>query len=395
MAGGFDLHFVFLDASDLASSMADRLDALLRLSGRRLQLLRLVDFASIHDLLLAIEANAAQFNNTRAPIWLQANAGKQEEAANAQRAEMLLALNQRRGWLQENLPRPFIIVLPQAWQPEVWRLAADLWVIRGMSPGFEESLAPQVTSSIGLEPIPAPLNSGASTTDLRIAAWLALVARWRSGELAGKRLNIAQGLEAVQRALGAKADELALEILAQVDELIDLQADSVSDRLRCISMGLHGELALRQGRLAEAEQRYRASLGYRERLRELLGETPEVLRDLSVAENKLGELALRQGRLAEAEQRYRASLGYRERLRELLGETPQTLADLAFIHSDYAKFLIASGKHSADAALTHLTAAEQLYAKLRHDYPEVVIDPEDMAALIDLRRKIELPTKEA
>ncbi|MDS4027157.1 MAG: tetratricopeptide repeat protein, partial [Candidatus Contendobacter sp.] len=83
------------------------------------------------------------------------------------------------------------------------------------------------------------------------------------------------------------------------------------------------------GRLAEAERAYGESLGVMRVLRERLGDTPEVLRDLSVALDKVGDAARALGRLAEAERAYGESLAVMRVLRERLGDTPQVLRDLS------------------------------------------------------------------
>ncbi|MEZ5574197.1 MAG: hypothetical protein R3F44_00575 [Candidatus Competibacteraceae bacterium] len=63
-------------------------------------------------------------------------------------------------------------------------------------------------------------------------------------------------------------------------------------------------------------------------MRERLGDTPEVLRDLSVVLNKVGDAARALGRLEEAERAYAESLAVRV-LRQRLGDTPEVLRDLS------------------------------------------------------------------
>jgi len=65
------------------------------------------------------------------------------------------------------------------------------------------------------------------------------------------------------------------------------------------------------------------------RLREVVGETPEVLRDLSISLNNVGDAARALGRVDEAEGHYAESLQIGRRLREVVGETPEVLRDLS------------------------------------------------------------------
>ncbi len=64
-------------------------------------------------------------------------------------------------------------------------------------------------------------------------------------------------------------------------------------------------------------------------LRERLGDTPEVLRDLSVSLDKVGDATRARGRLEEAERAYAESLAVRRVLRQRLGDTPEVLRDLS------------------------------------------------------------------
>ncbi|MBM3226947.1 MAG: tetratricopeptide repeat protein, partial [Candidatus Tectomicrobia bacterium] len=69
-----------------------------------------------------------------------------------------------------------------------------------------------------------------------------------------------------------------------------------------------GATAQALGQWAEAEAAYRESLGLRRQQRERLGETPETVRDLSIALNRVGATAQALGQWEDARQLYQEAL---------------------------------------------------------------------------------------
>jgi tetratricopeptide (TPR) repeat protein len=88
---------------------------------------------------------------------------------------------------------------------------------------------------------------------------------------------------------------------------------------------LHREL----GELERAAKAGHESLALSRQLRTTLGDTPQVLRDLSIALDNVGDVHRDLGELDRAAEAYRESLALRRQRLAALGETPTTLVDLA------------------------------------------------------------------
>ena len=88
---------------------------------------------------------------------------------------------------------------------------------------------------------------------------------------------------------------------------------------------------------AAALQQIRAEMVRLQQLRTLIGDTPLVLRDLSVILEKLGNIEADQGNFSAALAHYQASLQLRRQLRHALGDTPQVLDDLQIVLSKMAR----------------------------------------------------------
>ena len=74
-----------------------------------------------------------------------------------------------------------------------------------------------------------------------------------------------------------------------------------------------------------------------QQLRTLIGDTPQVLGDLSISLENLGGIEASQGNFPAALEHYKASLQLRRQLRHALGDTPQVLNDLRISLSQMAK----------------------------------------------------------
>lgn len=71
-----------------------------------------------------------------------------------------------------------------------------------------------------------------------------------------------------------------------------------------VSLSKLGDALTEQGRVEDALGAFEESLGLDRRLRELLGDSPQSLRDLSVSIAKIGPLASRKGDTEIAKQRF-------------------------------------------------------------------------------------------
>jgi tetratricopeptide (TPR) repeat protein len=89
-----------------------------------------------------------------------------------------------------------------------------------------------------------------------------------------------------------------------------------------VSLDNVGQVARDLGRPEEAREAFQESLALLRQLRAALGDTPQVLRDLSVSLDNVGEVARDLGRLEEARESYQESLALLRQLRAALGDTP-------------------------------------------------------------------------
>ena len=85
-----------------------------------------------------------------------------------------------------------------------------------------------------------------------------------------------------------------------------------------VSLNKLGEVELLSGRLDAARAAYTESLALCRDLRAALGDSPQVLRDLSVSLDKLGEVELLSGRLDAARAAYTEAYELANKLNQLL-----------------------------------------------------------------------------
>jgi tetratricopeptide (TPR) repeat protein len=110
-----------------------------------------------------------------------------------------------------------------------------------------------------------------------------------------------------------------------------------------------------QGDWAQAESAYRESLALSRQLVERLGGTPESLRDLSVALDKVGGVAQAQGDWAQAESAYRESLALSRQLVERLGVARRSRSTIWPCPCPMSPFCPASTRRCAPRRLNSIT----------------------------------------
>ena len=98
--------------------------------------------------------------------------------------------------------------------------------------------------------------------------------------------------------------------------------------LRDLSVSLNnlGDVERQSGRLEAARAAYNESLELRRQLQTTLGGSPQVLRDLSVSLNKLGDVEQQSSRLEAAKVVYAEALELAHRFNQLLDDSPNTMA---------------------------------------------------------------------
>ena len=282
------------------------------------------------QVLTALEAHVQRLPDTRAPVWVQLltlDGSDSPPAWDAARAALLARLNEAREWLRGDFARPLILALPQHWQHLVSEVAPDLWQVRTFT-----AVVPGGTQ--------APVQAASPKPDLPMPQQV-------EAELAPLRAGVVQAQDRLAQAKPEQQAALQRELL---EALWDL-ADGLLEHMQVVAV----ETAA-QG-LALARQ-----------LRASLGETPQVLRDLSISLDNVGAAENAAGRGDAAVAAYRESLALRRQLRASLGETPQVLRDLAVSLERIASFRSVSHGERLAAAQEAVALRKRLTAALGSDH---------------------------
>ena len=311
----------------------------------------------------------------RSPVWLSLEGDPEDPAMNLHRDAILASLNQQRTQLERSFRRPLLIALPRSYLPRTWKVAPDLWMIRGIVAEFParartrslpapspapvriassepESLRPvaewrRVAARAIVEPeavspfvahvaVEAALDNASFAVALQIAEQGLALARVRAaGEVPDRQGNLAIALDDVgnaARELGRleAAEQAFAESLAVTRRLLEAAPESRT-ALGDLSVALDnaGNVARDRGQLEVAEQAFAESLAVRRRLLDAVGESPTALRDLTVSLDNVGNVARDREQLEAAEQAFAESLAVSRRLLEAVGERPTTLRDLS------------------------------------------------------------------
>jgi len=167
---------------------------------------------------------------------------------------------------------------------------------------------------------------------------------------AGARLQRAKALAVIAEVRVAKAElDEALQALATGEKLVAGEAPTdalVADwyRVRGAIAFWQGEVARLQRRLGAQEQAWLAYRDYAEHWHRARPQDVDALLEVSYAQTNLGSLALLQGRLAEAEQRFHASLESKTQALARKPERADLQADLANSISWLGTVLTQSGQ---------------------------------------------------
>lgn len=340
LAPGFDLALLFLDTSDVAAVLRERLEVLLHLRTSRLEVVCPESPGEAESQVVSrIEAGDGP-RLIRAPLWLELNRGLGDPAWDAAREAVLAALNRRRGYLQSVFSRPLVVVLPQGYQPEVWRVAADLWTVRGFSRGFDTPSPPSALSDArafpgsGELPLARQVDAAELAKDPVISEWMEVAERLDRGGIDAARIDALLPLSAARRALAAGDYPLAERFAAAALMLTTARvADGSPSALRQAGLAeaTAGDVAQALDRWEEAGQRYGRSLAYRERLREAVGEVPEVLDDLGLSLLRLAQLGAPTKSAPDAMAYLDRAAAIYERLASAPGDVPAYREKLAVI----------------------------------------------------------------
>ena len=240
-------------------------------------------------LLRGLQDHSERWGSLRAPVWMSLLAQDSPGGQNlwdVERATLLGLLNESREWLLREFACPLVVSLPTTWAARVAALAPDLWHVRAYT--AEVAATPQqTTTQVGLA-----TTQGAPEQALTTLREAVLDARARA--------NAADPLH-----------------------------HTAAQRELVVALGQLSAQSLLGGQLSEAHGAASDSVALMRQLRQALGDSPQVLRDLSVSLDNLGDAEEQAGRGEAALAAYRESLDIFRQLRQALGDSPQVLDDLA------------------------------------------------------------------
>jgi tetratricopeptide (TPR) repeat protein len=265
----------------------------------------------------------------RAPCWIDLSSQQGEMWAKA-RLNFLLRLNEQRETLRTALDRPIVLVLPMDERSQIKELIPDLWAIRNFSLVTEPWLAAEseTPSMVEAEPSGSGIFPLSAYDQSQIDEWERLLEK--NVEDRGFLLVSERAFQVCIRSGRFELASRIASIQKRVAEKRVHESWETPESLRDLSVALDnvGNTARVMGEWAKAEKSFEESLTISRKLMERVGETPETLRDLSVSLNKVGDTAQAKGEWEKAEKSFEESLALRRKLMERVGETPETLRDL-------------------------------------------------------------------
>ncbi|MEJ2065752.1 MAG: tetratricopeptide repeat protein, partial [Reinekea sp.] len=283
----FALFFVLVEHSKAAIELRQRLDDYAHSYGK---ILSWIKPESIDDAqTTSIQQLFSDSHRPGMPIWLELSALDVEQRWDEVRWKVLSVLNKRRSQLENIIDSPVFIQLPYAFAPRIVECAPDLWTIR------------QQVIELRAEPEFSPEPS----------------------------------LQRDHSADSEKSEHISEQIQSARQQLqvarVKYQQQSSHLNKRRLAICLHelSGLLVDISKLAEAEDLAKEGLQYFQELQQSLGDSPQVLRDLSVSLESLGDVQQSLGDLKAAEGSYQQSLTIRKQLQQSLGDSPQVLRDLS------------------------------------------------------------------
>ena len=319
-AEGFALIFLFSSTRQVVDIFRRRLEDTLVF--HTAQLMRIAP-ESPDDLITrtmaAVRHGNALFPAGASALWIEMTRGDGDIWEAAQKT-VLARLNEHRELLRQNISQPVVMVLPGSRSPFVRQFAPDLWSIRDFSIDLDQIAVlrrppPELPDGVhgvihaNLPSVHASLSGGQLPE--QIVEWQRLQ---RKGAVGPEALRT--GWVAVQ-----SAREAGLAFLAE---------KIASDALDLARSAANGKIDA--------------------------GDTPQVLRDLSVSLNKAGDTARDLGRLEDAKNAFDESLALMRRLHEQLGDSPNLLWDMATA-------LVRVGQNAEDSR--RMAAAAAAYEEVR------------------------------
>jgi len=312
------------------------------------------------------------------PLWLEMwrDVGSEEVRAEQRRAvwQVLSRLNERRFLLERDVACPLVLVLPAELRMDIPSMAPDLWSVRAITADLPVPAVvarqPRVETEYALPKLAQSCEVSAAEIE-----WRRL---WQATE-DKQRLSAEAAFAAIDAALERVDYDAARGMVGEILPLLR-EGDNAELgilRRRSIALNYSGNVDFGLGRLEEAGTAYAESLELSRRLREVVGDAPQTLRDLSVSLENVGGVEQALGRLEEAGTAYAESLELRRRLREVVGDAPQTLRDLSVSLNNVGGVEQALGR--LDEAGTAYAESREIIAQLAKAFPDVPQYQKDLA----------------
>ena len=319
-AEGFALIVLFSSNPALYGLLRERLANIYRTRVSHLQQVTPQSAATLTEEVMGlIRTPSALYVDAAVPLWLDLAAGRDSAWEHA-RDNLVARLNEHRDLLRQRWRCPVLLLLPAGYRQRLRELAPDLWSIRDFSLDLDEL---EIMRYEGDTPCAGHLITGMYNardttspfpqvpTSFDAAQWLEWERLQQSG--ATSREMLLAGWRAVDAALSARQLQRAVQIAQDVLKIsreMRAQEGDTPETVRDLSVALNnvGRVAEALGQWAEAETTYRESLALMRQQRERLGDTPETVRDLSVSLDSVGRVAVALGQRAEARAFYQEAL---------------------------------------------------------------------------------------
>ncbi|MCI0632968.1 MAG: hypothetical protein L0206_03490, partial [Actinobacteria bacterium] len=334
----FWLGFVMCDSDATLDELAARADRILKRRGRRC---RTVPAAQPDDLARLVPAIFDAAGPGVGLVWVRPHPTSTDaEAWDAAWIRFLNRMNEQRDSLSRGLASGLVVSGPSRWLGRIAPAASDLWSFRRLVLDIPAAPATRLTT-LATEPGPLDVerwrelaktaSEEQAITDPAVRRTLVEADRL----LAASKDNRARELlldardttwDPAERACltgylaRAELDEDPAAAARHAEEALTAGVPLGRDLARSLLdlVADHGEDAALEAAIVHSES-----------LRQDGSSSAAGLLELSRSFDRLGELALRAGRLDDAEQAFLTALDLDRRRHEQLGETPEILGDLA------------------------------------------------------------------
>ncbi len=381
LAQGFWLGFVFTPSPPAAAVLRRRTEAQLRSRARTLALLQPEDPNELRAIWHELHTVAS---GRAGCVWVEAvradSPTQPRGPWTAAWEALFLALNEQRETLRRHLSGGLVLVVLPDLKPRARELASDLWSIRSLVvdvPGVAFVSGDVVSGDVvgGDLVIPSrtgaarrglPLTPSTELGDLRdrlrqVERLLALDDTGEAVEVARDAVALAQRTSAAGRAdiavalawLSRAEEEHGdlTEAARHVEDALRVAGETVDRFMVYELLSRAGEFAERRGDLRRVVGADREAVAVVRQQLETDGETPEALRDLANALEKLSAVEFDAGYVASATATAEEALSLWRRLAERSPNDPEALRELSFSLKCAASYRNATGDFRTAALL--------------------------------------------